>query len=283
MSAAAEPQLAERRTVRVSATEGTKVGPYLRDVWEHRGLLRVLIGRDLKGAHEMNIVGFFWWLLEPLSYAMVYFVLIDVIFGRGTPAFPLFAIIALLPYKWMVRSITGSIGTVNNNAGLVGNVFFPRAFLPLAEVTVGLANYSVGLLIIPGFMLYYRIAPTLDTLWLPVVIAVQYTFLLGIAFPAAAIGIHFKNVRRLTGNLMRLWFYLSPGIWALSEIDDERLRQLIRFNPLTGIFESYHNVIMFGEPPDPFLWYTLGLGLVGLMIGGVFFVRKERQFGKTAI
>jgi len=273
--------------VRVSATESTKVGGYLRDVLRHRTLIRVLVGRELKGAHEFNLVGFAWWLLEPLSFAAVYFTLIVVIFGNSSKAYLLTVFVALLAYKWLVKTVTGSIGTVRNNAGLVANVFFPRAFLPIAELMVGFAHYLVGLLIVPIFMLYYGLKDqwslTPAILWLPAVIAVQFVFMLGLAFPAAAFGIHFKNVRKLSGNLMRLWFYLSPGLWALDRLTDPTARTLARLNPLTGIFESYRQVVTLGEAPIVDLWYSLGFGIVALVLGGWVFIRKERQFGKVAI
>ena len=47
------------------------------ELWQRRMLVRVLAARELKSSYEMNVVGFAWWLLEPLSMTAVYYVLIN--------------------------------------------------------------------------------------------------------------------------------------------------------------------------------------------------------------
>lgn len=267
----------------VSATKATRLGPYLRELWAHRSLVRVLAGRELKGAHEMNLVGFVWWLMEPLTFAAVYFIIVDVIFNRGEPSFPLFVLISLLPYKWLVQSVTGAMGTVRDNQSLVANLYFPRALLPVADVAVGLAHFLVGLLVIPIFMAAFTVGPTIHLIWLPVVVAVQIVFTIGLALPAAAIGVNYRNLPKLTANLLRMWFYLSPGIWALSRITDDTLLLVAKLNPLTGLFESYRGAILTPHAPGWELLVTLAVGLVGCVAGGWYFVRREATFGKVLL
>lgn len=275
------PSTAERApyVTRITSRHAVSLRFYLAETWRHRGLVRVLAGRSLKGQYELNLLGFAWWLLDPLTFAGVYYVLFDVILRNDTPAYPLFLIVSLLPFKWLVTGITGAMGTVRTNGSLIQNLYFPRALLPVTELAVGLAHFLVGLLVVPIFMAAFTVAPSWHLVWLPVVIAVQFVFMLGLAFPSAIWGVNYRNLPGLAANLIRLWFYVSPGVWALERVDGT-LRTLVQLNPLTGLFEAYRGAIMTHRSPGWTLGWTAAVGLAGLLAGGRYFVRREAQFGK---
>jgi ABC-type polysaccharide/polyol phosphate export permease len=276
---------------RISAGQVHAPRRYLKEAWERRSLVRVLSSRELKSTYEMNAVGFAWWMLEPLSLTLVYVVLVSVILKAAEPAFPLYVLTALLPFKWMTSSLTGSMSVVRSNSSLIQDVYFPRALLPVAEVVTSLAHFVVGLLIVPIFMVVYGIEPSWHLIFLPVIVAAQFILCLGLAYPLAVWGLNYRNLPGLIGNLFRLWLYLSPALWALeTRLPNPSHRNLVRLNPLTGLFEAYHGVIGVLPVPGTQLtkhavpgWglaYSAGFGIVALLIGGWYFIRRESQFGK---
>jgi homopolymeric O-antigen transport system permease protein len=254
---------------------------YIRELWHRRGLVRVLASRELKSTYEMNIIGFAWWLLEPLSMAAVYYVLINILRRSPTndPTQFLSILTALLAFKWFTQSIIGSMGVVRANSSLVTDVYFPRALLPVTELVTGIAHYGVGLLTVPVFMLLAGVGPSMTLLWLPLVIAVQFLFMLGLAYPLSVWGLNYRNLPTLTANLLRLWFYLSPGLYALSTVP-ARYQTLMKFNPFTGIFQGYRGAIITHTPPDWTLAWTAAVGVITVVFGGWYFSRREPHFGK---
>ncbi len=277
---------------RISAGQMASPRRYIREAWERRSLVRVLASRELKSTYEMNAVGFAWWILEPLSLTLVYVVLVSFILKAAEPAFPLYVLTALLPFKWMTSSLTGAMAVVRSNTNLIQDLYFPRALLPIAEVVTSLAHFAVGLLIVPIFMAVYGIAPSWHLVFLPAIIAAQFILSLGLAYPLAVWGLNYRNLPGLIGNLFRLWLYLSPALWALeTRVKNPNFRNLVRLNPLTGLFEAYHGAI--GVLPVPgsdtltknvmpgwSLAYSAGFGIVALLLGGWYFIRREAQFGK---
>jgi ABC-type polysaccharide/polyol phosphate export permease len=212
-----------------------------------------------------------------------------VILKIAEPAYPLFILLALLPFKWLSQSLLGSMSTMRTNASLVTDVYFPRALLPFADTVTGMAHFIVGLAIVPAFMAVYSIGPSPYLLYLPVVIAAQFLLTLGLAYPMAVWGVYYRNLPGLVANLLRLWLYLSPALWALSRVHNPTHRTLVRLNPLTGIFEGYRGA--FGlisrgdgtlghQAPGWDLAFSAGLGIVALIVGGLYFIRRESQFGK---
>jgi lipopolysaccharide transport system permease protein len=254
---------------------------YIREVWHRRALVGVLAARELKSDYEMNLIGFAWWLLEPLSMTAVYYVLINILSDRpGGSTHFVGILIALLSYKWLSQSLVGSMGVVRANASLVTDVYFPRALLPLTELVVGLAHFAVGLCVVPLFMAGFRIGPSWHLVWLPVVIATQFLFMLGLSYPMSVIGLNFRNLPGLMSNMLRLWFYLSPGLYTLEHVPKGTLRTLMQFNPLTGIFQGYRGAILDRSSPDWTLLYTAAVGVVAVVFGGWYFSRREPHFGK---
>jgi ABC-type polysaccharide/polyol phosphate export permease len=228
----------------------------------------------------MNVIGFAWWLAEPLTLTLVYVFIVQIAFKSAVPDYALFVISALLPFKWLSSALIGSIGTVRLNGQLVTDVYFPRALLPLVENVVGLAHFAVGLAVIPVFMFAYGRPPTIHMLWLPLVLGTQFLLILAFAYPMSVWGLHFRNVQNLSGNILRLWFYASPGIWSLSQLDNESIIRIVKLNPLTGLFLSYHAVFYDGKAPGWELAYTAGFSLLVLVWGFRYYIRREAQFGK---
>jgi ABC-type polysaccharide/polyol phosphate export permease len=188
---------------------------------------------------------------------------------------------------------------VRANASLVTDIYFPRALLPITETTIGLAHFGVGLCVIPIFMLFLKVAPTPNLVYLPLIIAVQVIFNLGAAYPMAVWGLRYRNLPNLMGNILRLWFYLSPALYELARFKNGKVLFIMELNPLTGLFESYRRVFAlagstatqacpkcpllphyYAGAPHPALIWTFALGSMMLLIGAWYFTRKEAQFGK---
>ena len=172
------------------------------------------------------------------------------------------------------------MGVVRANSSLVTDVYFPRSLLPITEIAVGLAHFCVGLLVLPIFMAVLGVAPSWALLWLPVVIAAHAIFMLGLVYPLSVWGLNYRNLPGLTGNLLRLWFYLSPALWRIKPSWPANIKMLVRLNPLTGIFYGYRDVILDKRVPDWTLYYSAIVGAILAVIGAWYFSRREAQFGK---
>jgi lipopolysaccharide transport system permease protein len=252
---------------------------YLQEMWERRTLVQVLAGRQLKSTYEMNIIGFVWWMLEPLSLAAVYYVLVKIL-QRGTqPSYVVFLLASLIPFKWLMSSLMGSMGTVRQNASLITDVYFPRALLPVTENVIGLAHFGVGLLILPLFMLVLGVGFSWTLLFIPFIAAVQFVFTLGVAYPLSVWGLNYRNLPGLMGNILRLWFYLTPAMWRIGRVP-KQFRLIVYLNPLTGIFRSYQGAIFDHRKPGFDLVWTAFVGCIALALGAWYFTRREAQFGK---
>jgi lipopolysaccharide transport system permease protein len=258
-----------------------------RESWSRRRLIRYLVQADLKKKGADTLLGNLWWVLDPILQMLVYVVLVTIIFQRTTPAYPLFIFAAILPWKWFTSSINDAIVSVTSQERLIKQIHFPKIVLPFAATVAGLINFGFGLVGLAGLLILLfpdRINVTL--VLIPIIAAVQFVFTLGLTFLVAATNVFYRDLGNVSRHVLRLWFYLSPAIYSISQVDhivqeNPILGVLFNLNPFTILFEAYRAVIYSGELPR---WSTLGglflASLVLLLVATWLFKRVEPAFAK---
>ena len=76
----------------------------LRTLSQRQDLIRFLVTAHVKSMHKNTLLGYVWWVLDPLLLAAVFVLLVGVILGRGGPAFPAFILAAIIPWKFFSSS-----------------------------------------------------------------------------------------------------------------------------------------------------------------------------------
>jgi ABC-type polysaccharide/polyol phosphate export permease len=258
----------------------------VQEIWARRQLARYLTQADMIKHGANTVLGNIWWVLDPLLQMAIYVVFVTIITKNTRPDYPLFVFSAILPWKWFSTSINDAITSVTSREAIIKQVKFPTIILPVAATTSGVVSFVFGLIPLFAMMvLFYgdRLTPYL--LLLPIVAAVQFVFTLSLSIVFAAINVFFRDLGNLARHLLRLWFYLSPALYATKDLDPSKygvLAQLYKMNPWVPLFESYHAVIFDGGYPD---WLSLGIlflvSLVMIAIATLIFKRLEPAFAKV--
>jgi ABC-type polysaccharide/polyol phosphate export permease len=276
---------------RSSATRPGPLGLILEgwlEIWSRRRLIGYLARADLKKKGADTLFGNLWWIIDPLLQMLVYVVLVDFIFHKSVPDYPLFIFCAILPWKWFTSSVYDAVTSVVGQERLIKQIHFPKIILPVASTVAAIANFAFGL--IPLFallLLFFRDRATWYVVFIPLIALVQFVFTLAFCTMISSINVFFRDIGNVVRHFMRLWFYLSPGLYALSQLEDQmKNNQLIslavNLNPWTWIFESYRNVIYNGSGP---YWLHLGavlaLSAVFFALATLLFKRLEPSFAKV--
>jgi ABC-type polysaccharide/polyol phosphate export permease len=76
-------------------------------------------------------------------------------------------------------------------------------------------------------------------------------------------------------------YFVAPGLIALSEITG-RAHDLIRINPLTGLFEAFRDILLYGQRPAAWeLLIPLGFAVVLLVAFVPVYRRDQVHFAKV--
>lgn len=266
------------------------------DVRSRRRLVRYLVVADMRKRGADTLLGNFWWVLDPLLQMVVYVVLVTLIArGHGIEDYPLFIFAAILPWKWFTASVVDATTSVATKDRLIKQIAFPKIVLPVAATTAGVVGFAFGLIPLAGLMLFSieRITPFL--LLIPVIAVVQFIFTLAMALVVSAGNVFFRDLGNVARHVLRLWFYLSPGLYSLTLLEDVNLlddwpilRILLEINPFAILFEAYRAVIWGtpgGGPPTFPDWGALVALTVAstifLALATVMFKRLEPNFAKV--
>jgi lipopolysaccharide transport system permease protein len=219
------------------------------------------------------------WLVNPFALVGIY-LLLRVILGRAGHEAALSIACAVVPFQIILMGFDSASNAVPLREPILLNRRFDRMLLPPSSVLTEGFAFAASFLMFPIAMAYYGVAPTAALLWLPVVVGATFVLALGIAWPAALLGVWLPNVRVFSSQALRILFFAAPGIVALSEVPSD-VRDWIVFNPLTGLFESFRHVFLYGDSPQ--FWQLAYPTVVGIVLTLVFvpvYRREQRHFAK---
>ncbi len=221
------------------------------------------------------------WLLDPFALVGVYLLLVTFVLDRGGTAPGLSLACAVIPFQLLMSTVITGMNAISSRRSIILNMAFDRTLLPVSAVLTETVAFVASLALLVLMMAAYGVAPTVAVLWLPLPLAVTVVLALGLAFPASLFGLWFRDLRVFAISLVRTLFFLAPGLVPLSEIPG-RAGDLVRLNPLTGLFESYRDALLFGQRPAA--WQLLYPLLIGLGLLAAFFPlyrREQAQFAKV--
>ncbi|MGB9631939.1 MAG: ABC transporter permease, partial [Chloroflexaceae bacterium] len=268
------------------------------ELWSYRELIRNLVLRDLRARYKGSVLGYLWTQLAPLGMMLVYVVVFSLLLPAGIAQFPVFLIVALLPWNYAAESVIGGTRSIIDSAALIKKVYFPREVLPLASVFSALLNYLLSLPMMVTVMALVQLTSIgrLNFSWtlayVPVLVLIQTVMLIGMAWLLSAVAVFFRDMVHLVGILVNIWFFLTPVIYPLGVFGEGLTARLVRWlNPMASLIEFYREVL-YGSPVPAGLIPTPGLpalnsvfrvsvtALFFLTLGYWAFQRVSRRFGE---
>jgi len=254
----------------------------LKRIWQKRELLWYIVKLQMKAEKKNKILGFAWSFLDPLLLLIVYVVLIGYIFQRGGEQFPVLLFVALLSWRWFTTSLQRSVTSVTSKLGLVQSVRFPLGILPLSHIIVGFFDWLFGFVILVPMLFIFEASFTVNILWLPVLLLIQFIGTVGACLIFAVVGTYLSDLGNILQFLIRLGFYLSPILYSIEDTIPDRLRTLYMLgNPFAGLLESYKNIVIRGMPPNEYAWWGTVIACVIFVIGLWYFSRDEYKLVKS--
>jgi lipopolysaccharide transport system permease protein len=245
-----------------------------------RDVLVALTISDLKVRYGRGGFQLVKWIADPFALVGVYLALVTIVLDRPGDAPGLSLACAVVPFQLFTTTIVNAMSAVATRRSIVLNMSFNRTLLPLSGTLTEAVAFSASLLLLAVMMAVYGIAPTLSVLWLPVVIGATLLLSVGVAYPAALLGIWMPEIGNFVMSFVRVLFFIAPGLVPLSQISGTA-HDLLQINPLTGLFESYRDALLYGDAPGAFeLLYPALVGVVLLLLFVPLFRSEQRQFAK---
>ena len=252
----------------------------LKELWQYRELLYFLTWRDIKVRYKQTVLGVAWAIIQPL-FTMVVF---SLFFGRlakipsdGIP-YPIFSYVALVPWTFFANGLNMASNSLVQSSNLIKKVYFPRLAIPIATVLSGVVDFVLAFIVLLGMMLYFGIAPTVNVIWLPLLLLLALVTSLGVSLWLSAMNVQFRDVRYAIPFLTQFWLFATPIAYP-SSLLSEPWRTLYGINPMVGVVEGFRWALLgTNTAPGPIIIVSSTAAFFLLVSGAFYFRRMEKTF-----
>ena len=241
---------------------------------KRRALLYEMVSSDLKSGAKDMMLGYVWWIIDPLLLMLVYWILIGIIFKRGGHAYPLLVLCGLFPHRAFTVSFSKSVNSVSSSFSVLSQIHFPRVYLPLVGVISNHFKLLFGLvvLIIVSLFYHYPLRPHLFLLVIP--FCIQVVLVSGVSMIMSVLGVYFRDLMNLTQFIARILLYLSPVLYSLEHISP-KFRDIYMLNPLASLYVTYRSIVMQTPINAHYIFIAGGEAVAILLAGYLVFSKNE--------
>ncbi len=254
--------------------------PKFRELWESRFLLIRLARRDLTLRYRQTALGVTWVVLQPLMAAAILAFVFGKVAKLPNEGVPYFALTMAGYVGWSCFStiVTKASGSILQNAGMVGKVFFPRLLLPLSTVLSTMVDVGVGVVLLLVVLLVSGVGIGIKILFIIPMVLGFALIALGVGSAMAALAVPYRDINYVLPVVLQLLQYASPVAYGLASVPGS-VRGIMAFNPLVGFLEGMRWAALPGRsfPMDAIGRSLLGTVIV-FVIGMLVFDRIERDF-----
>lgn len=251
----------------------------IKELAEYRDLFFFLVWRDIKILYAQTILGFSWAILNPLLQIVIY----TLVFGRvaklSTESIPyvLFCSVAVVPWTFISQALTQSSQSLILGQQILSKVYFPRVLFPLTPVFATLVDFGISLLILLAMMIYYRISPTWNLLYLPVFVLMMICIPASLGMLLSSLAARFRDVKFAMRFAIQLLMYSAPIVYSAQSLS-QTTRMIYSINPLVGVIEGFRASLLGLPIPWQFIWPGMVTTIIMLLGSALYFKRTEWIF-----
>jgi lipopolysaccharide transport system permease protein len=253
-------------------------------VWRNRGLIRVMVRRDVLGRYRGSFGGAFWTVINPLLLMLTYFFVFGVVLhsrfeqDQSRSGFALYFLAGMLPWLAFSEAAGRSPTVMLEHRSFVKKLVFAVETLPVNLVVSGLVTELFAVVLFCGFLLALRGGVPPAVIWLPLLVAPQMLFTAGVSWFLAAMGVFVRDLGQIIGFLLTIWFFITPICYPEKSLGPSATLVLSK-NPIYVLVRGYRAIFLENQAPafGP-LWKLWLLAAVVFVLGHACFYKLRKSF-----
>ncbi len=253
-------------------------------LYRHGALIQSFVKRDLQARYKGSAIGLFWSVIHPLImlllYTFVFSTILKIRVGatEGTQYFAIYLFCGMLPWNAFAEGLSRSSGVILEHANLIKRAVFPSEVLPVYPVVSGIVNELIGFGILLTALVATAHAFSSAMLFLPVILLLQFTLTMGLAWIIAGTTVFVRDLGQILGVILTFWIFLTPIFYTVSLVPAQ-MRFLLAINPMYALVEGYRSLILKGQlPPWQSLAFLTLCASVAFLVGYRAFTRMQPAF-----
>jgi lipopolysaccharide transport system permease protein len=248
----------------------------VRDLYRDLPVVRVLAARDFKAKYKQSVLGPLWLFFQPfalLGAFMVTFVALANVKVAGIP-YVAFALVGLTVWAFFQAAMTIGTASLVSSIPMIKQTPCPRLAFPVASLIASLPAMGVTLVAaLVAAAVTGSISPRV--LLLPLAVAWLFLFTASVVAISSAFTVRARDILSALPFLLQIGVFVSPVGYPTGLLPSG-VANLIAFNPLTGIIETWRWMVLAGADVQAL---ALAVSLVATafltLIGWRVFTRLE--------
>jgi len=246
---------------------------------QHFRLMDTMARMALRADASRYFLGYLWWLLEPLLFVAVFYVVFDLILDSGRADFLVFLMCGKLSFIWFSKSVNQASNSIIANKGLIGRINVSKTLFPLAVIQEGLYRQLAVFALLVCFLIVSGYEPSAAWLYLVPVILVNYLMIVACSFVGACLVCVVRDFSMIIALAMTFLLFTSGVFWDVRELGDPQKTEIVlALNPLAFMLDAYRQVLLHATAPDWTHLLQIACGAIVLLLVFVLIMRRYSQF-----
>ena len=238
-----------------------------------------LVSKDFKLKYRRSILGVAWSVLNPLLMMCVLAAVFTNVLKFGDVAnFPMYLILGNVLFALMSDSTSTAMTSILESAPLIKKIKISKMIFPIEKVLFQLVNFAISLIAVVIVMVFFRIAPTVNLLALPLLLVYMLLFCSGLGMLLSALAVFFRDICHFWSVIITAWTYATPLFYPVSLLPDW-MQAAEAFNPLYHYVSYFRDIAMYNTLPGvQENLVCLGIAAITFAVGFLVFRKTEKKF-----
>jgi lipopolysaccharide transport system permease protein len=234
---------------------------------------------SLRADASRYIFGYLWWLLEPLLFVGVFYVVFDLILDSRRADFLVFLMCGKLSFIWFSKSVNQASNCIVSNKGLIGRINVSKTLFPMAVIQEGLYRQMAVFALLVGYLFSTGYEASWAWLYLVPVILVNYLMIVACSFVGAYLVCVVRDFSMLIPLGMTFLLFTSGVFWDVRALGDpQKTEMILALNPLAFMLDAYRQVLMYSTAPDWLHLFQIAAGSTVVLAIMVLLMRRFSQY-----
>ena len=243
----------------------------------YRGLLRLLVVRDLTVRYKRSILGVWWTLLNPLLTVGVMWAAFSTIFRFQIPGdipYVVYVLSGVMVINFFSQGVLASGSSIVASAGVLSKVFVPAEVFAVAPALAALVNFGINIVLLLVVQIVAGVGIPITVLLAPIPLLLLAMFVAGLGMMVASLAVAYRDVLDIVGVLLTLTMYATPGFYPVTIIPDQ-YRYLVKLNPLYSYLEAFRGLVYGGSFAPGWMWAGMVLTSCVALLGGAWIFSRS--------
>lgn len=252
---------------------------FLASLWSYRGFIFSSVRNELRSRFIRSRLGGLWMILHPLTQVAIYALILSEILSSRLPGidnkygYAIYLMAGTLGWSLFSELIGRCLTLFIDQGNLIKKMLFPKITLPAIVLGSAISNNVLLLIAMLAVFALLGHMPGVAIVWLPLVMLITCAFAMSLGLFLGVLNVFMRDIGQIVPILLQILFWFTPIVYPITIIP-AYLRDYMSLNPLYGLVDGFHRILVYNQAPDLKSLAILGCISVVMLAASLFVFRK---------